>query len=105
MSEAHQLQELGIGLNELINLVHGAQPDGDALDHLTTAVLVSERLGDLGDHLIGHFVDQARYAGASWTSIGASMGVTKQAAQKRFVPGAGDLPKDELFSRFTPRAK
>jgi Clp amino terminal domain, pathogenicity island component len=105
MSEAHQLQELGIGLNELINLVHGAQPEGDALDQLTTAVLIAERLGDLGDHLIGHFVDQARHAGASWTAIGVSMGVTKQAAQKRFVPGAGDLPKDGLLSRFTPRAK
>jgi hypothetical protein len=36
--------------------------------------------------LIGHFVDQARRSGASWTEIGKSMGVTKQAAQKRFVP-------------------
>jgi hypothetical protein len=105
MSEAQQLHDLGIGLDELINVVHGTHPDGDELAQLTTAVLVSERLGELGDHLIGHFVDQARHAGASWTSIGASMGVTKQAAQKRFVPGAGDLPKEGLFSRFTPRAR
>ncbi len=29
-------------------------------------------------------------AGASWTEIGQSMGVTKQAAQKRFVPKPDD---------------
>ena len=75
---------------------------------------ISEHLGDLADHLIGHFVDQARKTGASWTEIGQSMGVTKQAAQKRFVPKAsnwGDLlsgvfPSDPVkFSRFTDRAK
>jgi hypothetical protein len=35
-------------------------------------------LSEVADHLIGHFVDQAR-SGASWTDIGESMGVTKQA--------------------------
>src|ERR1700743_3990804 len=44
-----------------------------------------EHLGEVADHLIGHFVDQARRSGASWTDIGKSMGVTKQASQKRFV--------------------
>ena len=33
-------------------------------------------------------MDQARESGASWTEIGKCMGVTKQAAQKRFVPKA-----------------
>ena len=46
----------------------------------------------MADHLIGHFVDQARRSGASWTDIGRSMGVTKQAAQKRFV-AKGDAPE------------
>ncbi len=64
----------------------------------------------MADHLIGHFVDQARRSGASWTEIGRSMGVTKQAAQKRFVPkatqpGATPLDPDAGFSRFTPRAR
>ena len=58
----------------------------DALDQLTDAVLAADHLGEVADHLIGHFVDQARRSGASWTDIGRSMGVTKQAAQKRFVP-------------------
>ena len=51
-----------------------------------TRCIAADHLGDVADHLIGHFVDQARRSGASWTDIGKSMGVTKQAAQKRFVP-------------------
>lgn len=48
------------------------------------AMIAADALGDIADHLIGHFVDQARRSGASWTDIGKAMGVTKQAAQKRF---------------------
>ena len=57
--------------------------------------------------MIGHFVDQARRSGASWTDIGKSMGVTKQAAQKRFVPKAEatTLDPEQGFGRFTPRAR
>lgn len=72
-------------LDELISTVKGRRPDGNALDHLSEAVALSNHLGELADHLVGHFVDQARRSGASWTLIGQSMGVTKQAAQKRFV--------------------
>ncbi|MFJ7249169.1 Clp protease N-terminal domain-containing protein [Kitasatospora sp. NPDC098652] len=83
----------------------------DALDQLSDAVIAADHLGDLADHLIGHFVDQARRSGASWTDIGRSMGVSKQAAQKRFVskgPGSPadlDLDPSQGFSRFTPRAR
>ncbi|MBV2154705.1 Clp protease N-terminal domain-containing protein [Kitasatospora sp. SUK 42] len=80
----------------------------DALDQLSDAVIAADHLGDLADHLIGHFVDQARRSGASWTDIGRSMGVSKQAAQKRFVPkdpGALDLDPSQGFARFTPRAR
>ena len=41
--------------------------------------MAADHLGEVADHLIGHFVDQARRSGASWTDIGRSMGVTKQA--------------------------
>jgi hypothetical protein len=88
---------------EVINKVHG-----DALERLTDAVIAADHLGDLADHLIGHFVDQARRSGASWTDIGRSMGVTKQAARKRFIPkGLGDATLDpsQGFARFTPRAR
>ena len=72
-----------VRLDELINTIKQVHPD--VLDQLSDAVLAAEHLGEIADHLIGHFVDQARRSGASWTDIGKSMGVTKQAAQKRFV--------------------
>jgi len=57
----------------------------DVLDQLSDAVIAADHLDDVADRLIGHFVDQARRSGASWTDIGRSMGVTKQAALKRFA--------------------
>lgn len=78
----------------------------EPLAQLQDAVLAGEHLGDVADHLIGHFVDQARRSGASWTDIGRSMGVTRQAAQKRFVPKEGTDPDpSQGFSRYTPRAR
>jgi hypothetical protein len=79
----------------------------EPLDQLADAVLAAQHIDEVADHLIGHFVDQARRSGASWTDIGRSMGVTKQAAQKRFVPKAAapDLDTSEGFSRFTLRAR
>jgi hypothetical protein len=89
-------------LIEAIKTKHSA-----ALDQLSDAVLAADHLGEIADHLIGHFVDQARRSGASWTDIGRSMGVTKQAAQKRFVAkgDAADLDASQGFSRFTDRAR
>lgn len=94
-----------IRLDELITAIKTIHPD--VLDQLTDAVLAAEHLGEIADHLIGHFVDQARRSGASWTDIGKSMGVTKQAAQKRFVPRAEatTLGPEQGFARFTPRAR
>ncbi|KEI43579.1 Clp protease N-terminal domain-containing protein [Saccharopolyspora rectivirgula] len=92
-----------VSLDELINAIK--QVHDDELEQLSSAVLVGEHLGEIADHLIGHFVDQARRSGASWTEIGKSMGVSKQAAQKRFVPKVPDLDPSQGFSRFTPRAR
>jgi Clp amino terminal domain, pathogenicity island component len=95
-----------VRLDELITAIKSVHPD--ALDQLADAVLAAEHLGEVADHLIGHFVDQARRSGASWTDIGESMGVTKQAAQKRFVPRAEVSaidPAQGFFGRFTPRAR
>ncbi len=79
----------------------------DPLDQLVDAVLAGEHLGEVADHLIGHFVDQARRSGASWTEIGRSMGVTKQAARKRFLPAdpSSSWNAEGGFERFTPRAR
>ncbi|MFF3262338.1 Clp protease N-terminal domain-containing protein [Streptomyces sp. NPDC002932] len=96
-----------VRLDDLIEAIKKVHPD--ALDQLQDAVIAADHLGDVADHLIGHFVDQARRSGASWTEIGKSMGVTRQAAQKRFVaknPGEpSELDPSQGFGRFTARAK
>jgi hypothetical protein len=94
-----------VRLDDLIDAI--TKVHSNALDQLTDAVLAAEHLGEVADHLIGHFVDRARRSGASWSEIGRSMGVSKQAAQKRFVAKgeAPDLDPAEGFSRFTPRAR
>jgi len=93
-----------VRLDDLIAAIE--QVHSEALDQLSDAVLAADHLGEVADHLIGHFVDRARRSGASWSDIGRSMGVSKQAAQKRFVPKAeNDLDASQGFSRFTPRAR
>ncbi|MEU4569813.1 Clp protease N-terminal domain-containing protein [Micromonospora sp. NPDC023956] len=94
-----------VRLDDLIEAIKRVHTD--TLDQLASAVVAADHLGEVADHLIGHFVDQARRSGASWTEIGRSMGVSKQAAQKRFVSKGGDTPMDpsEGFNRFTPRAR
>ncbi|HWA64958.1 MAG TPA: Clp protease N-terminal domain-containing protein [Mycobacteriales bacterium] len=102
------MPDLPIRLDDLIDHVIAQHPDGDALQHLQDAAATSAHVGEVADHLVGHFVDQARRAGASWTEIGAHMGVTKQAAQKRFVPRDTedpDFPDRGPLSRFTIRAR
>ena len=99
-----------VSLDTLITYVKAQRPGGSPLDNLSDAVTVSAQLTDQADSLIGHFVDQARRSGASWSQIGASMGVSKQAAQQRFVP-RGPVQGLQMpgvrgdFSRFTLRAR
>jgi Clp amino terminal domain, pathogenicity island component len=97
-----------VRLDELIEAT--ARAYDQPLDQLSGAVLLAEHLDELGDSLLGHFVDQARRSGASWTDIGRSMGVTRQAAQKRFVarpPGASASGNSgaEGFARFSQQAR
>ncbi|HET7387940.1 MAG TPA: Clp protease N-terminal domain-containing protein [Nocardioidaceae bacterium] len=83
-------------LDALIDEVRAHRPTATSpLTHLTAAVLTAEQMSDLGDQLIDHFVQEARAAGASWTEIGACMGVSKQAVQKRHSPRYADSPGDE----------
>ena len=105
MTDSPRTPEVDISLDTLIRAITTVH--SDALEQLTDAMLTAEHLGEVADHLIGHFVDQARRSGASWTDIGKAMGVTKQAAQKRFVPRADTEAMDpnEGFARFTPRAR
>jgi hypothetical protein len=102
------MDEFPISLDNLIGFVRAIHPEGDVLDSLSDAIRVSGRIEDQADALIGYFVDQARRAGASWSQIGESMGVSKQAAQQRFVGRPADIVTGgagRLFERFAPRAR
>lgn len=97
-------------IEPLIELVVAEHPDGNPLDHVAGAVLIAGDLTDLADDLIGHFVDQARESGASWAEVGDRLGVSKQAAQQRWIPEARPPRKRSragrgLFARFTADAR
>src|SRR5580698_8478487 len=101
------MAEFPVPLDNLIAYVKTLNPQGGPLENVSDAFAVSTQLGEQSDALIGYFVDQARRSGLSWSQIGGAMGVTKQAAQKRFVPAkAADLMAgvSKPFSRFTSRA-
>jgi hypothetical protein len=102
------MAEFPVPLDNLITYVKALHPDGGPLDNVSDAMVVATQLDEQSDALIGHFVDQARRSGAPWSQIGASMGVSKQAAQKRFVSrDDGGLASEgqQMFSRFTQRAR
>jgi ATP-dependent Clp protease ATP-binding subunit ClpA len=97
-----------IPLDNLISYVRKLHEGAGPLDNLADAVRVAAALDEQADALIGYFVDQARRSGAPWSEIGASMGVSKQAVQKRFVTRVdenGLVPEGKLFERFTERAR
>jgi Clp amino terminal domain, pathogenicity island component len=102
------MTEFPVPLDNLITYVKALHPDGGPLENVSDAFTVSTQMDEQADALIGYFVDQARKSGLSWSQIGAAMGVSKQAAQKRFVPTkVADLMHDNPapFSRFTDRAR
>src|SRR3954471_20039892 len=76
-----------VRLDDLIGVIKTVHTE--PLEQLTDAMLAAESLGEIADHLIGHFVDQARRSGASWTDIGKCMGVTKQGAHKKIFAQRG----------------
>jgi hypothetical protein len=107
------MAEFPVPLDNLIAYVKTLHPEGGPLENVSDAFAVSERLNEQSDALLGYFVDQARRSGLPWSQIGAAMGVSKQAAQKRFVPGQESILLREIgssqiggkpFSRFTDRA-
>ena len=86
-----------VDLPDLIKTVNKTAPSTEPLDRLSTAASVAAELREVGDVLLDHYVEEARKAGHSWSQIGGALGVTKQAAQQRFVPPG--------FDRFTDRAR
>ncbi|WP_433757327.1 hypothetical protein [Nocardia sp. CA-135398] len=74
-----------VPLRDVIVTIERAHPDS-SLDQLVAAVIHAAHWLRLADQLLDYFVDQARSAGTSWVEIGARLGVSRQAAQKRFAP-------------------
>ncbi|MEQ7125903.1 Clp protease N-terminal domain-containing protein [Actinopolymorpha sp. B11F2] len=80
-----------LDLDQIIAAIDTAQAAGRPLDRVTAAREVAARLEAFAHHVVAHYVDEARQAGASWTDIGAALSVTRQAAQQRFVPAEGSV--------------
>lgn len=83
-------------LDTLITTVDTTASADGPLERLASARGLADALRARSDELLDHFVDAARAAQCSWTEIGCTLGVTKQAAQQRYValtaPAPGDLP-------------
>jgi hypothetical protein len=88
-------------LQDLIRSVREEAADGDLLAQVAKASEYAGNLSQLGDRLLDHFVQEGRAAGVSWAELSTALGVTKQAAHKRFT-GGGTAP---MFQRFTDRAR
>lgn len=88
-------------LPDLIAVVEADAVAGDPLTHLATASETAAALAETADALVDHFVDRCRAAGRTWAEISDALGVSKQAAHKRYAT----IPKDLTLTRFTDRAR
>jgi hypothetical protein len=86
-------------LQELVELAERDAVSSAPLDQLAAAAVTVAHLESVGDAMLSHFVDRARVHGHSWSEISGALGVTKQAAHKRFSLTTPTL------DRFTPRAR
>ncbi|WP_280344269.1 hypothetical protein [Nocardia abscessus] len=73
-----------VPLRNVIVAIGRAHPDS-SLDQLAAAVIHAAHWLRLADQLLDHFVVQARHAGMPWAEVGVHLGVSRQAAQKRFA--------------------
>jgi hypothetical protein len=98
-----------VDLETLIEWVRARSASDSKIDRLEAAVEVAGTVAGLQDALIDHFVNEARRAGCSWAEIGTRLGVTKQAAQQRFVrkwwPARARPFGRGPFARFTHPAR
>jgi ATP-dependent Clp protease ATP-binding subunit ClpA len=86
-------------LTDLIATVAADAGSTDPLARLATASATAAELTETSDALVGHFVEECRAAGHTWAEISRSLGVTRQAAHKRYSATPREL------QRWTERAK
>ncbi|TCO35633.1 ClpA/ClpB-like protein [Kribbella steppae] len=92
----------GPDLQQLITTIKADAGSDDELEQLATAATTISELTSTGDAALGFFVDRARGAGKSWVEISAVLGVSKQAAHKRFADSWTAKP---AFDRYTKRTQ
>lgn len=92
----------GPDLQQLINTIKADAGTDDELEQLGTAAATINEMTSTSDAALGFFVDRARGAGKSWVEISAVLGVSKQAAHKRFADSWSARPG---FRRYTARTK
>ena len=73
-------------------------PGVDALGWVTTA----HHQADAAEATLAAAVTRARQTGASWTVIGAHLGVSRQGAQQRFTPPRTSTPRKDSTTTQTP---
>lgn len=106
------MKDAGHGsLYELIREVEALTPERAPLERLESAVMLADGLATLADQLVEHFIEVARSAGHSWSAVGNALGVSKQAAQQRFVGRlemmrlASTSERRDLWGRFNDGAR
>src|SRR4051794_24402126 len=80
----------GLTVDTLTTHIVASAASDDSLDRLDAAIAMAAQLDQQADALVDHFVAAARSAGRSWTDIGVRLGISKQAARKRF-PALGPV--------------
>jgi ATP-dependent Clp protease ATP-binding subunit ClpA len=93
----------GWTLDDLTAAVAAAAASGDSLDQLDAALALAAQLSSKADAVVDAFVAGARRDGRSWTDIGARLGVSKQAARKRFTDVSPPAPVLPPGVRLQPR--
>ena len=86
-------------LPELIASVDADAASAEPLARLATASSIASELTETSDALVGHLVEQCRSAGHTWAEISDALGVSKQAAHKRYSTVPASL------GRYTNRAR
>lgn len=75
------------------------QPEWTEL--LRTAAGIAGQLQALADDLVEEYVEHCRMHGLSWSEVGEALGVTRQAAQQRFLAPSTEYDQGEFSDDLT----
>lgn len=73
---------------------NGGQPNW--IELLKTAAAVAGQLQALADDLVEEYVEHCRMHGSTWSDVGEALGVSRQAAQQRFLAPPKDYDSAEF---------